>query len=351
MSIFRRARPAQLTGAAASLAALSDADLGVRYQGVDRSASGGHPPARARELDDLVAELLRRYPDEAGLWYDRGMFAKWRRDWPLSIDCNRAALDRLPAGERDGAPAAWNLGIAATAARDWKSARMAWAAFGLQMPVGPRSGAPIVADFGLAPVRLNPEPRFVGEFELVLDGRHWDPEVVWGRRLCPARIRIENVPTPESGHRFGDIVLHDGDPVGTRQLGGQEAGVFNEIELWERAAQPTLTASVSADAAADLDELDELMRAAGGAAEDWTQNVQVLCRACSEGSPHPADHQHDVDRSWTSPRAVGLAGTPERVHEILTGWAHGGSGRSFSDLDLYESPGVVGFGVIYGVAC
>jgi DNA-binding CsgD family transcriptional regulator len=40
--------------------------------------------------------------------------------------------------------------------------------------------SPIEADFGPSPVRLNAEPRFVGEEPTVIDGRTWDTEVVWG---------------------------------------------------------------------------------------------------------------------------------------------------------------------------
>jgi len=81
-----------------------------------------------------------------------------------------------------------------------------------------------------------------------VDGRSWDTEVVWGVRLDPARIRIQNVPLPSSGHRFGDVVLHDGDPSGTRVLDGQEVPVFDEILLRERSPVPTCGVAVTAPA-------------------------------------------------------------------------------------------------------
>lgn len=204
-----------------------------------------------------------------------GCMPKWRRDWWASVEYNRTALDRLTLEHREGEPAAWNLGIAATALREWPTARLAWSAFGISLPDGPDEQSPIEADFGQAPVRLNAEPRFAGEAPLVLDGRTWDTEVVWGRRLCPTRIRIENVPTPVSGHRF----------------------------------------------------------AAGGAAEDWTQSVQVLCRACSQGSPH-SEHHHPADDAWSPSRALGLGGDPDQVRLLLDQWAGDGHSRSFVDLDI-----------------
>lgn len=244
------------------------------------------------------------------------------------------ALDLLPAGDQAEEPAAWNLGIAATALHDWAQARQAWAAFGITLPDPADPSLAIEADFGMAPVRLNPEPRFAGQQPLLVDGVVRDTEVVWGRRLCPARIRIESIPLPESGHRYGDVVLHDGDPVGTRQLGDQDVSVFNEIMLWRRSPLPTLTVTLNAPTADDVDELIELLESAGCAAEDWTDNIQVLCRACSEGSPHDNDHQHRPVSSWSPQRSAGLAGDPDHVNALLQRWAGTDPDRTFTDLTV-----------------
>jgi hypothetical protein len=99
------------------------------------------------------------------------------------MDCNERAA---ALGGAEGDPAWWNLGIAATALRRWDAARDAWRRFGIQVPDGTGE---LQMDLGPAPVRLDP------------DGR---AEVVWGRRVDPARIVVINVPTPESGHRWGD---------------------------------------------------------------------------------------------------------------------------------------------------
>ena len=189
-----------------------------------------------------------------------------------------------------------------------------------------------------APVRLNAPPRFVGEEPLVVDGRTGGTEVVWGRRLCPARVRVVNVPAPDSGHRFGDVVLHDGDPVGTRRLDGRERGVFNEITLWERSGLSTLTATVEAPDPAAVEELSDVVAAAGGAAEDWTSSFLILCRACSEGSPDSADHEHqhdeDPEAAWEPGRSVGIAADPHTVGPLLERWVAGGPGRRYADLEL-----------------
>jgi hypothetical protein len=177
-------------------------------------------------------------------------------------------------------------------------------------------------------VRLNARPRFVGEHRAEAAGQ---VEVVWGRRLCPARIRILNVPTPDTGHRCGDIVLHDGDPVGRRRAGDREYAVFNEIALWQRSPLPTLTATLVAPGPDALDELDGLFDRHGFTAEDWTATLHMLCRACSEGSPDESAHHHPLDVPEAA-HTVGISATPEAAAHLLEAWAAAGPGRSVEDL-------------------
>ena len=330
--IFRRRTPPSPD---VPLTDLSDKELGRQYRGVDQSYDAdADPDARAARLDAVAEEVLRRAPGYSAYWYDRGMYAKWRRDWTASRTYNLTALDLVPPHKRQEEPAAWNLGIAATALHDWPTARRAWTEFGLPIPGGDDPTAEIEADFGPAPVRLNAEPRFVGEQPLLIDGEEFATEVVWGRRLCPARIRIENVPTPESGHRFGDVVLHDGDTVGTRRLGDEALGVFNEITLWRRSPLPTLSARVVAPSADALDEVAEAMHGLGGAAEDWTTSVRMLCRACSEGSPDDGTHDHGTAGADPAERLLGIAGDERDARRVLQGWAARSPDRSFADLEV-----------------
>jgi hypothetical protein len=86
------------------------------------------------------------------------------------------------------------LGIAATALNNWPEARRAWNGYGLKLPAGE---GPIEADLGLTPIRLNPT-----------GGRR--SRLV--QRIDPARAIIDSVPFPDSGHRHGDLLLHDGEP-------------------------------------------------------------------------------------------------------------------------------------------
>jgi hypothetical protein len=294
---------------------VGERELLRRYRSIDTARAGdGDPDDRAREVDELLTEIVRRHPDSPPFWYDRGMHAKWRREWRLSVQYNLRALDLLDPAERAGAAAAWNLGIAATALRAWREARLAWAAFGIELPVGPGLDTPVEADFGEAPVRLNAAPRFIGEPPVLVDGRQWDEAVVWGRRVCPARIRITSVPPPSSGHRRGDVVLHDGDTVGTERRSGTDVGIFHEIDLWERAAVPTLTVTVTAPDRGAMVELADLAERSGLALEDWS----------------PASG----DQAWTSRRAVAMAADLPRARALLDYWAGEDDARAHDDLTL-----------------
>jgi hypothetical protein len=284
-----------------------------------------------RQLAAMEA-VVTAAPDATEIWYDLGMWHKWLRNWEASRSASSAALALLD--DTVESPEAWNLGIAATALGDWATARRAWRAYGVDVPG--EGDEPIRGAFGVAPVRLNPDPRF-HEPELLVDGQRWSVETVWGRRLCPARIEIESVPTPESGHRFGDVVLHDGDTVGERRYGDRVLGVFNEIALLERSPYVTLRTELGPVGEADVDALSEAFFRHGYAAECWTTSMQVLCRACSEGSveSREAEHDHAPDEppgQQTTGFVMGIGAPRDEAERLLREWGAASAGREYDAL-------------------
>lgn len=244
----------------------------------------------------MYREALRLDPALKEAWFDLGLICKWQRRWEEAFECNLRAAELE--GERAGEPAWWNLGIAATALREWETARRAWTAYGVPTAAGV---GPIEDDFGVGPVRL--------------DG---NAEVVWGRRIDPARIRIMSIPFPQSGHRWCDVVLHDGVPNGYRQFGGDELPVFDELMRWEPSEVATVQASVSADA---VDAIHELLTAAdssGNAAEDWSRNVRALCKQCSQGVVH--DEHSEVALASGREHLVGFAAPLHVVEALVQEW-------------------------------
>jgi hypothetical protein len=245
-----------------------------RPSATDRARRLASQGASLLDTDRLRAasyygEAIRLDPQLHIAWFDLALIHKWSGNWEEAFTCNLRAAELV--GEGADEPAWWNLGIAATALHRWEVARRAWRVYGVAVPKG---AGPIEGDYGIGAVRLNPDT---------------EGEVVWGHRVDPARMRLVSIPFPASGHRWSDIVLHDGAPNGYREVDGHQHAVFDELVRWAPSGVPTVEASVSAGSAEEVEELLALVEAAGYAAEDWTRGVRMLCRRCSEGIIH-AEH-------------------------------------------------------------
>jgi len=273
---------------------------------VDRStaqrAEDLHEEARQMEDDDaalaLYHQALQLDPDRASTLYNIGLIHKYRGEWEQSRDFNRRAVELQPDDEASN----WNLAIAATALHDWACARATWKRLGMPIEEG---DTPIETDFGLTPVRLNPDD---------------SGEVVWGQRVDPVRVRIDNVPYPASGFRCGDVVLHDGAPVGSRMSRGREYHVFNVLALFQPSRLATFEAEVVVSNAADLQMLSDALQQAEVMHEDWTSNVRTLCKQCSEGSPHE-HHDEDLAHAADGRHLIGIAAEDGEVAlSVLNQW-------------------------------
>lgn len=260
----------------------------------------------------LYERALALDPDRAAVHYNLGLVHKYRHAWAESLRHNRRASELRP----DDEASHWNMGIAATALRDWLAAREAWQRAGIAITDGE---GPIEEDFGITPVRLNPDAK---------------AEVVWGRRIDPVRVVLENIPYPDSGFRAGDVVLHDGAPVGERLHQGHTYSVFNVLELFESSANSTFEAEVRTRDAADLLTLTEALNAAQLDHEVWTSNVRVLCRQCSEGTPHEHSDEEPAEALpvWPDRHVIGISSTaPEPVRQVLDRWKSGMPGLAPSE--------------------
>jgi hypothetical protein len=217
--------------------------------------------------------------------------------------------------------AALALGIAATALREWRVARDAWRRAGIELEEG---DAPISGKFGYTPVRLN-------GFEQT-DAA---VEVVWAHRLSPVTARISNIPTPQTGFLFGDVVLHDGAATGTRfYASGDERSVFNVFELFEPSDFMTFDVDLVAPDADAIKALESACETAAIEIEDWTRTIRLLCKACSEGRAHDK-HDHSLESDeWQVRRRVGLASRDAAaVHTVLEKWSEQGKGRSVESVE------------------
>lgn len=260
-------------------------------------------------------EAIELNPELRWAWFNLGLIHKFRRNWKEAVRCNREATGLIRSDEED--PAWWNLGIAATALRDWDTAREAWQRYGIEIPSG---SGPIEVDFGPTPIRIDPGN---------------SPEVVWSSRIDPARAVVLNVPFPESGHRCGDIVLHDGVPNGERVVDGRSFVVFDELERWEASPTPTIRAEVVCADESDSHALTAGFDESHLTAEDWRLEVTMLCEACSTGRPHAPYEAHDAPGMWATDRVFGIAAELQPAGSLLDEWqASRPSTRSIRSVEV-----------------
>jgi len=243
-------------------------------------------------------------------WYNLGLEAKKKRSWEESLRYNRRAAQLNPENEA----AWWNLGIAATALRDWAEARRAWEAYRVKLLSG--SGEVTIKPVAGC-VRLNP---------------NHDGEVVWGDRLDPARFLILNIPLPESGHRFRDIELNDGEPTGTRVRDGRDFTVFDELEIWQPSSYSTFEAEIDIPGNSSEEQLVEVCRRYQLGVEDWS-TMRILCETCSRGSPSP--HNCDAVTPSGIRRSYAFAAQSEEgLSYALHEWTAITAGAAFGNLRL-----------------
>ena len=263
--------------------------------------------------------LLAAMPDSADAHYMQGLVCKYLRDWPISLRHNLQSLALR--SEADEA-SQWNAAIAATALSDWAEARRQWKHCGIAIPDGDGDGA-INMHFGVASIRLNA----------------WGSgETLFGRRIDPARARLINVPLPDSGYRYGDIVLHDGAATGQRRFHQSIVPVLNALQRLETSEFQTFAVFAACPRSEDVDALVDARVPGVAFIEDWTESVSHLCLRCSYGVPHRRDsnaHATDKHAGWRPERNIGVAAQSRHsVAKLLQRWRLNNSGRR---VDAIES--------------
>lgn len=243
--------------------------------------------------------------------YNAALKAKYGGDWEKSLRLNQKA-DKLRGGDE---ATIWNLGIAATALSKWDEAREAWRAYGIKVNDGP-------GEVQMAPlsgcIRLNAD--VCGE-------------TVWGTRIDPARTRIRNVPLPESERRYGDIVLNDGAPIGTRMSNGVEYSVLNELMLWKASEYSTYAVNLEMPSDIAVESLVKLCDEVDIGIEDWG-TARILCKACSEGTPG----EHTCEAQPSAERRYGFGAKSEAVlRNILRRWQEMEDGSVVRNVELVVS--------------
>lgn len=246
---------------------------------------------------EIYNKIIKLKPDWSTPNYNLGLIYKYKCEWASSFEHNKKAVELDSSDEA----AWWNLAIASTALKRWRVARESWIKVGIDLEVN--DDEPNL-DLGTVPIRINPSG---------------NTEVVWARRIDPARAIILNIPFANSGHRYHDIVLNDGAPQGYRISDGKEYPVFNELELITRSTYKTYSCKIATDKQSDVDKLEEICKSFNVEMENWS-TARLLCKQCSEGIPHE-HHDNDLKTSAAENKHIGFAAKNEDdVNDTLTQW-------------------------------
>lgn len=287
---------------------MSDIDLAEQLndQGMQLRAAGDIAGAEAAYRAAAAAD-----PEWSAPVYNLGLLYKYEGRWRESLTYNQLAAQLVP----DDEACWWNLGIAATALGDWTEARCAWTACGIDVPAG---DGPPEFNWGQTPIRLDPNGQ---------------AEVVWARRLDPARARILSVPLPSSRFHWGDVVLNDGAEEGQRIVDGRVYPVFNALQLLVASEFRTFIIELATTQPEALAAFETCATDHGGAAEDWGTFTSIMCAECSRGLPH----EHAPGTAAPAHPHWGLAARDhEHATEIVDAWLANTPG---ADLSLwYEAP-------------
>ncbi len=287
--------------------------VGIKAEAVEANDQGVKlaDARRYAEAIPFYEKALRLAPRWYAPHMNLGIARKHSGQWAGSLSSSLKAIELDAEGA--GAGALWNVGVAATALDDWFRARWAWTKLGIALPPGE---GPIDMNIGITPIRVSCDQ---------------SSEVVWCHRIDPARARIQSIPTPESGRHYRDLLLHDGEPRGQRRYGDETLSVFDELAVLEKSRFRTWKVDVVAPSSGDIEKL--IQSAAGAAAlEDWTASLRILCRQCSEGTPH--EHQPSPQAPWKAERTIGVAADDEAVFAVIAQWGASNAGCSASEPEL-----------------
>lgn len=241
----------------------------------------------------LYKKVCRLAPSWAPPLQNLGSIYKYRQEWKPALHYVKKAVSADPALRM----AWWDLGIAATALKKWRIARSVWRKFGYP-PRASWQPTPVS-------VQLNGEGRF---------------EILWANTLDPVRATLQNIPHPDSGRHFRDIVLIDQQIVGYHVVQNHRYPVYQELGLFKNSGFLTYSCRIDADRPDSIPLLEKLCRDADLGFEIWS-------RALRQFAPqhHSARPEYYGPGLWEEKPSggvhVALAARQEKqVLQVLHSW-------------------------------
>ncbi|MBK6622987.1 MAG: hypothetical protein IPG32_19765 [Saprospirales bacterium] len=246
----------------------------------------------------LYKKTIRLAPSWARPYVQLGTLYKDRADWKTCLHYTNKAL-LLDESEKE----AWtNLGLAATALKKWKAARQAWNRLGYEFKETDHSPD---FDLGTVAIYLNPRSR---------------PEVVWARRLDPARATLLSIPQPGSSHRYLDTVLFDPASEGTQVVGARRWPAYRALQILKSSPYKTFSVELLDVTLPHVDVLSQLCGEEGIGFDNWSATTHLYLPPTFQENPE--FHLHPFPRGEAAQNVlVGLAAKSLRpLQRILRNW-------------------------------
>jgi tetratricopeptide (TPR) repeat protein len=161
----------------------------------------------------LAQYATESQPGDATATFHWGICLKANQQWVEAQKCFEIILK-----QNEDPSTLWNLGICAVAQHQWDVAKRYWTKIGFDLP---QEEGDYASPGELSPVRLE-DP--TGSFP---------SEIIWGRRLGPARLILTALPYTHPKYRCGDIVIIDGVKAGEVEFRGQKHPIAPVLGTWK----------------------------------------------------------------------------------------------------------------------
>jgi hypothetical protein len=261
-----------------------------------------------REAEQSFVKAAELAPQWSVPWANLGLLYKQQQKWHKALECNQRATQLNPGDKASW----WNLGLAATAVGNWQEARRAWLIYGLAIPSG---DDPPDFNLGVSAIRVDPTGT---------------AEVVWCKRLDPARTVIKNVPSPTSRRRFGDMLLNDGLARGYRLYEGKRITIFDELAVL--APSPYATYEIVAEEVTEADRIALVVMA-----EKYEMGIEEWATARiyskKQRKSQPATLADGQATEWTNRVKYGIAARGlDDINDLLAEWCAGRTGCAIQQV-------------------
>jgi hypothetical protein len=235
-------------------------------------------------LADVAEELAifvhEKQPGEISALFHLMICAKLRGAWEEALDWLKQIDERRAIGQSSVDPAIeWNRGLLAVALHRWDEARLAWGRVGFRFPEeDPAHAAQNQAKDYAHPGELSPV-RLQMNLEQVANSQGQLPrsEVVWGRRIGPARVELTALPYYHPTYRCGDILLIDGVKAGQVDYNGETYPISPALSIWSSSPGETLRfygAHTRLKQTLVLESIAQTLGERGWAIAHWTRFVR-----------------------------------------------------------------------------